>query len=294
MERGITRRRYGSPRWTGPDRARPVRQPADGAARVRDHGGVGTWLPWVVLVLLVGGVAVANRRPPGPAVGGRRLRAGDGLAGHDVRGRSDRPGRRRAGQCAARFGEHACSTTRSPPRCRSTAVAAVVLGLAVVAGGLAGGTVPGTDQAREGSTGTGSGSCGRRPRAADSAPGGRRLGASVSVPAAGSDRGAGAAAAGAGGEVQLTLYPDRTGGRHQRAAALRRRGGDRDGPVRRRAGRAPGGQRPGRARYRRDGPGWGRLGMLRRVATLGGGLVAGPTPGGGYRVLVTLPDPGCG
>ncbi len=45
---------------------------------------------------------------------------------------------------------------------------------------------------------------------------------------------------------------------------------------------------------RRDGPGGGRLGMLRRVAALGGGLVAGPTPGGGYRVLVTLPDPGCG
>ena len=41
-----------------------------------------------------------------------------------------------------------------------------------------------------------------------------------------------------------------------------------------------------------DGPGRGRLGMLRRVAALGGALVAGPQPDGGYRVLVTLPDPG--
>jgi signal transduction histidine kinase len=42
------------------------------------------------------------------------------------------------------------------------------------------------------------------------------------------------------------------------------------------------------------GDGRGRLGMLRRVAALGGGLVAGPRPDGGYRVLVTLPDPGSG
>jgi signal transduction histidine kinase len=40
-----------------------------------------------------------------------------------------------------------------------------------------------------------------------------------------------------------------------------------------------------------DGPGRGWLGMLRRAATLGGGLVAGPRPGGGYRVLVSLPVP---
>lgn len=38
------------------------------------------------------------------------------------------------------------------------------------------------------------------------------------------------------------------------------------------------------------GDGRGRLGMLRRVAALGGGLVAGPRPDGGYRVLLTLPD----
>ncbi|HZB49839.1 MAG TPA: histidine kinase [Mycobacteriales bacterium] len=43
-----------------------------------------------------------------------------------------------------------------------------------------------------------------------------------------------------------------------------------------------------------DGPGRGRPGMLRRVAALGGGLVAGPRPDGGYRVLVTLPHPGPG
>jgi signal transduction histidine kinase len=40
------------------------------------------------------------------------------------------------------------------------------------------------------------------------------------------------------------------------------------------------------------GEGRGRLGMLRRVAALDGALVAGPRPDGGYRVLVTLPDPG--
>jgi signal transduction histidine kinase len=40
------------------------------------------------------------------------------------------------------------------------------------------------------------------------------------------------------------------------------------------------------------GPRLGWLGMLRRAAALGGGLVAGPRPGRGYRVLVRLPDPG--
>jgi signal transduction histidine kinase len=44
-----------------------------------------------------------------------------------------------------------------------------------------------------------------------------------------------------------------------------------------------------RARIDDNGPGHGLIGMRERVTVFGGRLTAGPRPGGGFRLMATLP-----
>ena len=105
---------------------------------------VGTWLPWVVVALLVGGVLVANRRPRALlwAAGGfafvMALMAIMFAVGR-IALVAAVPASVLPGSVSSLFYDTATDGMRS------TAVAAAVLGLAVGRGGVAGGAVPHSD-----------------------------------------------------------------------------------------------------------------------------------------------------
>ena len=191
VERGITAAQYGSPRWTGRIVLVQSDQLPTGAGRVRDHRGRRH------LAALGGAGAAGRRRGRGESPHRALLWAAGGfalvmalLAMAFAAGRialvAAVPATVLPGSVSTLFYDAVTSGMHA------TAVAAAVLGLAVVAGGLAGGAVPGAQPAARALR---DGTSGRLRRAADEPRSQhravRQLGASVPIPVVRSDRGGG-------------------------------------------------------------------------------------------------------